>query len=312
MVRISIILAVAVFCLLTARAPDPRVRAALDALAEHVHQLDGDLDASYYCPMDPDVRAVAPGTCPRCGMTLVEGIPDIVEYPLDLGIDPPIPRVNEVTRLTFGLTDPRTLQPVRSFQVVHEKLYHIFLVSQDLSFFLHTHPERQPDEDFHLDVRLPKPGMYRVLSDVYPTGGTPQLITSTVFVGAGDTNSAPASLSTDVAPKDTENAHVELRITPGHVVARQRASLWFRLTPTEGLETYLGAWGHMLAASADLIDMMHAHPLSVADDRGAAAKDLEFSLAFPRAGMYRVWVQFQRAGTVNTVSFTIPVNEPDL
>ncbi len=27
-----------------------------------------------------------------------------------------------------------------------------------------------------------------------------------------------------------------------------------------GLERYLGAWGHMLLASSDLIDMMHEHP----------------------------------------------------
>jgi hypothetical protein len=161
MARIAVILAVAVFCVLNARTPDPRMRATVEALtATHTHQFDGNIDGSFYCPMDPDVRALRAGKCTRCGMTLVEGVPDIVEYPLDLKIEPPLPRPTDVTRLTFGLADPRTLQPVRRFEVVHEQLYHVFLVSQDLSFFLHTHPERQPDEDFHLDVRLPKPGMY--------------------------------------------------------------------------------------------------------------------------------------------------------
>lgn len=305
MVRIWIILAVAVFCVLTAQAPDPRVRAALDALSGHIHQLDANADVSYYCPMDPDVRSVRPGACTRCGMTLVEGAPDIIEYPLDLGIDPSPPRAGEVTRLTFGLTDPRTQQPVRRFEIVHERLYHLFVVSQDLSFFLHTHPEREPDEDFHLDVRLPKPGLYRVLSDFYPSGGTPQLITSTIIVPGGAALE-PASLDRDLSPKQTENAHVELQMIPDRAVAGARTSLRFRLTPLEGLETYLGAWGHMLAASGDLIEMIHGHPASTTDV-ASGAKELEFSMAFPRAGVYRVWVQFQRLGTVNTVAFNIPV-----
>jgi hypothetical protein len=307
MVRIAIILAVAVFCVLNARAPDPRMRAAVEALtATHTHRFDGNIDGTFYCPMDPDVRALGAGKCARCGMTLVEGVPDIVEYPLDLKLEPPLPRHTEVTRLTFALADPRTLQPVRRFEVVHEQLFHVFLVSQDLSFFLHTHPERQPDEDFHLDVRLPKPGMYRVLSDFYPSGGTPQLITNTVIVPGSELPLNIVSVQADVAPKQALNARVELTVTP-RAVAGERTALVFQLTPAEGLETYLGAWGHMLAVSADLIDMVHGHPFAAADTNGNSEKQLQFSMAFPRAGIYRVWMQFQRSGIVNTVAFNIPV-----
>ncbi len=41
-------------------------------------------NAVYVGPMDPDVRANAPGTCRRCGMALRAGIPDPVEFHLDL------------------------------------------------------------------------------------------------------------------------------------------------------------------------------------------------------------------------------------
>jgi len=95
-------------------------------------------------------------------------------------------------------------------------------------------------------------------------------------------------------------------VTP-RAVAGERTSLVFKLTPAQGLETYLGAWGHMLAASADLIDMVHGHPVAAADTNGSSEKQLQFSLAFPRAGVYRVWMQFQRSGIVNTVAFNIPV-----
>jgi hypothetical protein len=305
MIRIVIIVVAAAFALLAAREPDPRLRAALDALTPHVHEIEG-ADGGFYCPMDPDIRASKSGTCPRCGMNLVRGYPDLVEYPLDLQMTPPAPRPNEPTRLTFGLTDPRTSERARRFEVVHEKLYHVFVVSDDLSFFLHTHPERSADEDFHLDVKFPKPGMYRVLSDFYPSGGGPQLIVNTLFVPGVQSTSSLERVRRDLDPKQTENAHVELKIETS-AVAGARTLLRFKLSPAEGLEPYLGAWGHVLAASGDLVDMIHAHPLSATDDK--SGKDLAFNMAFPRSGIYRVWLQFQRQGVVNTAAFNIPVTE---
>ena len=312
MTRLWIILAVAVFCVVTATRPDPRVQAAIDALSEHSHQTEETADGAFYCPMEPSVRAVLPGRCPQCGMTLVAGAPDIVEYRLDLGIEPTVPRAGEVTRLKFGLLNPRSGQPARRFEVVHEQLYHVFVVSEDLSFFVHTHPERAIDEDFHLDLTFPKPGMYRVLSDFYPSDGTPQLITNTIIVPGGDAAAdvALASIEGDLAAKLTENARAELRLQPEHVRAREAVTMTVRVSPGNGMERYLGAWGHMLVASADLIDMIHNHPSGASDPSGGAYKDIAFTMVFPRAGVYRVWVQFQREGVVNTVAFDVPVEEP--
>jgi hypothetical protein len=59
---------------------------------------------------------------------------------------------------------------------------------------------------------------------------------------------------------------VELAITSGPAaVAGRNTSIRFKITPGDGLEKYLGAWGHMLAASDDLIDMMHTLRLSPTD-----------------------------------------------
>ena len=58
----------------------------------------------------------------------------------------------------------------------------------------------------------------------------------------------------------------------------------------------------MLVASSDLIDMMHEHPFLA--DGGLR---LEFELVFPRPGTYRIWMQFQSDGVVNTAHFDVPV-----
>ena len=87
--------------------------------------------------------------------------------------------------------------------------------------------------------------------------------------------------------------------------------MFFKLKPNDGIEPYLGAMGHMLAASSDLIDLMHTHPLYVTDPDEGAYKQIQFNLIFPRAGVYRVWTQFQRKGVVNTVVFDVPVKNLD-
>ena len=129
----------------------------------------------FTCPMDRDVRSKTPGKCPRCGMTLVAGIPEPVEYPVALQVEPPaIPSGRNIT-LEFRVSDPGTGAPVKQFEIVHEKLIHLFIVSQDLQYFAHLHPQLGGDAVFRLETSLPKPGTYRLLADFYPIGGTPQM-----------------------------------------------------------------------------------------------------------------------------------------
>jgi len=233
-------------------------------------------------------------------MKLVAGIPDPVEYHLDLTVSPTPPKPQQKVDLKFDVHDPWKNNTVKKFNVVHEKLFHAFIVSRDLQFFLHDHPTWEQDS-FHYAAVFPKPGMYRVLGDFYPEGATPQLITKTIFVTG--TEPPRVALKRDYSVKDAENLRVEFSTTPAQPVAGAEAQLRFTLSPADGFEKYLGAWGHMLAASDDLIDMMHTHPY-IAD----GGPQLEFHLLFPRARTYRVWVQFQRKGVVNTVHFDVPVS----
>jgi hypothetical protein len=260
------------------------------------------IDGVFICPMDPDVRSNNPGVCPRCGMKLKEGIPDPVEYHMDLSVKPRVPQVGAPAELIFSIHDPWKDRSVTKFQIVHEKLFHMFVVSEDMKVFVHDHPYLGEDGDFHYNIKFPKPGMYRLLGDFYPDGATPQLIAKTVLV-PGDPP-GPPQLTRDYSNKTTENMTVELVTDPPKPIAGSKTMMFFKVSPTEGFEKYLGAWGHMLAASDDLIDLIHTHPF-LAD----GGPNVQFNVVFPRAQMYRVWVQFQRAGVVNTAHFDIPVEE---
>jgi hypothetical protein len=261
--------------------------------------------------MDKDVKTGSPGKCPRCGMKLVANLPDPIEFLLDLRVTPRAPVVGQPATLEFRVRHPKTGQPVREFEIMHEKLIHAFLVSADLADFAHLHPERQTDGSFLLAVTFQRAVPYRVAVDFYPKGATPQFLTKTVFP-AGASLVAPPKLTPDLTPKQAENLAVELVTEPAQPIAGQETLLFFRVAPNDGLEPYLAAWGHLLAASDDLVDLMHDHPLYVdglppPDLRAPSPKQIQFNLIFPRERTYRVWVQFQRAGVVSTVAFTIPV-----
>jgi hypothetical protein len=271
-----------------------------------------DDDIEFVCPMDKDVRAKVPGKCPRCGMTLVAGIPDEHEYPVHITTKPRVLKAGEDVELKFRVENPVTEKPVREFEIMHEKLYHLFVVSQDTKFFVHTHPQVEADGSLTLSLKFPHPGLYRVLSDFYPKGGTPQLIASSVFVPGAGFKLEPAKLQPDLSPQHSENLDVELTTDPPQPIAGFKTLMFFKLKPNEGIEQYIGAWGHMLAASSDLIDLIHTHPFLVTDPiENGGYKQVQFNLIFPRAGIYRVWIQFQRKGVVNTVAFNIPVKTLD-
>jgi hypothetical protein len=242
----------------------------------------------FVCPMDRDVRTLAPGKCPKCGMALVAGLPDPVEYPVDL-------KLGRDGLMTFRMLEPKTGKPVTHFLEVHEKLFHLFLVSKDLRYFAHEHPVMQPDGSFTFASKLPGGGQYRLLCDFYPEGGTPQLVSKTIIL--------PGGLVVAAAAHDPNNMEASLVMEPSKPIAGMKTMLFFKLNPADGLQPYLGAWGHMLAASADLIDMIHVHPAF-----GEGGSTVQFNVIFPRAGNYKLWVQFQRLGMVNTLEFIVPVS----
>ncbi len=225
---------------------------------------------------------------------------------MDLHVTPAAPRPGETAHMEFMVRNPWNRLPVTKFQPVHEKLFHLFVVSQDLQFFAHEHPDFRKDGRFGADLAFPGTGLYRMLADFYPDGGTPQLAVKTLIVPGKSQNAA--TLVRDYAAKEGANLRVELVTDPPQPIAGTKTMLFFRATPAEGLEPYLGAWGHMLAASDDLIDLIHEHPFLAEGSPQTQFKEIQFNLIFPRARTYRLWVQFQRQGVVNTARFDVPVS----
>ena len=75
--------------------------------------------------------------------------------------------------------------------------YHLFVLSRDTAVFMHEHPVREADGVFALDVTLPKPGHYVLISDFFPIGGSGQVLTTPIVTAGfdGDVFAAVPTLS---------------------------------------------------------------------------------------------------------------------
>ena len=290
----------------------------------------------YICPMDPEVESFRPGNCPKCGMALVldpasapvatpakgSGPGPSQPYIVELQTTPDPTAVGEPVRLQFTLLHPVRRTPIRNLAVVHERRYHLFVLSADLDHYEHTHPTQQPDGTWVIDVTLPKAGHYMLLSDFQPVGAKGQVVPTWIATAGatGDHTSAVVALTPDTnLSKRLDGMTMSLELPPGGLVAGKPVEFRHQVvdqqsgTPVTDLEPYLGAFGHTLVMSADTKHYVHTHPAEhfhAGDKDAHGGPTLTLTAVFPVAGVYRVWTQVQRGGKVSTFTFTIPVGQP--
>jgi hypothetical protein len=109
--------------------------------------------------MHPDYTLDIAGTCPRCGMALVRATPfDVRDYGFEFTTTPASRASREKAQWRFKFSS-RHGSAGTKFEPVHERQYHLFVISQDMEHFQHIHPEEQPDGTWTIDVTLPKAGI---------------------------------------------------------------------------------------------------------------------------------------------------------
>ena len=144
-------------------------------------------------------------------------------------------------------------------------------------------------------MTLPKPGYYKVLSDFMPSGGSSQFIARPLVTAGytGDLDGDSAHLVPDTVRTRRSTATSRRRSTYDPPVIRRRP-VWpphFHLTdtatgrPITDLQTYLGAFGHTLIMSEDMVEYVHSHPAR--HHRGRMTTAARRSSGFLRAPISR-------------------------
>jgi hypothetical protein len=232
-------------------------------------------------------------------------------YWLDVSADPAAVVPNRPTTLRLMVRDRATNAVVSRFDEMHERLLHLFVVSSDLTFFDHVHPQPAKDGSFEIAMTFPKPGAYRLIADLLPTAAMPQTLQHTIVTAGPSTRAASNAPVMAAELLEASDGGVRARLGPNNMRVGDDSHVVLELAdatsgePVTDVERYLGAWGHMLVASTDLADIVHSHPLI--EETVAGGPTITFQTMFARAGWYRVWAQVQRRGRLLTFGFTVRV-----
>ncbi len=188
---------------------------------------------------------------------------------------------------------------VRDFDVTHEKRMHLIIARRDLTGFQHLHPEMGADGTWRTAVTLPDAGSYRLFADFSYKGEAVTLATDLRVDGKADLKPLPAPQPTAVS-----DGGYDVRLDATGAKAGEESELRYTITrdgrPIQ-TEPYLGAGGHLVALREGDLAFLHVHPTE--DGAGVG-----FAATFPTPGRYRLFLQFQHEGRVQTVAFTQQVS----
>jgi Domain of unknown function (DUF4396) len=207
--------------------------------------------------------------------------------------------------LRFRIVDSSG-QPVRTFEVEHEKRMHLIVARRDLTGFQHLHPELASDGTWSTPVTIAEAGRYRVFADFKHGGRNETLAADLVVDGSADHRPLPPP-SEIARTGDGYEVGID-----GEAASGREADLRFTVRKageTIAVEPYLGAGGHLVALREGDLAYLHVHPTGHAEGGEHGTGSVAFATEFPSPARYRLFLQFKHEGRVHTAAFTRHVDE---
>ena len=287
--------------------------------------------------MNPADAARTDGTTDTGNVKPVEttgGAP--ATFRAELKAEPSEIKAGEVGALIITIKDASGAA-TRDLSIVHEKPMHLLVISKDLNEFYHLHPEPQADGSYRVAHTFPNGGDYKLYVDYTPKDGA-QIVDQIPLTVRGNPRAVVALKEDRSNTKTVDGLRVTMKpdkalragqeLTLDFAVADERTN-----KPLTDLQPYLGALAHFVIISEDGADFLHAHPMEKtvttaqhgdghdamphahgdearpggANATKPSASEVSAHTTFPRAGLYKVWAQFQRGGRVSTVPFVVRV-----
>jgi hypothetical protein len=188
-------------------------------------------------------------------------------------------------------------RPVTAFEPEQTKLMHFYLVRSDLTGFQHVHPTMAADGTWTAPLATAAPGAYRAYTQ-FVVKGTDEVLSQPLTVPGDDTKAAlPAPSATTSVDGYT------LTVGGDQPMAGMTHRLTVSVTkdgqPVTDLQPYLDTDAHVTAFHATDGAFAHLHP------QGRTGSTLTFEAMLPKAGAWRLFIQFQTAGILHTAALTV-------
>ena len=219
---------------------------------------------------------------------------------------PAVPNV--AGNVDFTVLDRRG-EPVREFDVAHEKQLHLIAVRADGAHYQHLHPTLDAASGrWSVPVTWPEAGTYRVYADFTATGAKGSTaLTRTVQVDG-------ASVAQRREPTRTAQVDGFTATLSGDLASGGSRDLTVTITrngaPVTGLEPYPGAYGHRVALREGDLAYLHVHATGEEPRPGATSgPDIGFAAEVPTVGRYLLYLDFQVDGVVRTAQFVVDAGQ---
>ena len=215
-----------------------------------------------------------------------------------------VPEAGRPSELTLRLKDQEG-RPIVRLETVHQKKLHFLIMSRDLDFFAHEHPELKDGGELTLTFTFPRAGEYVLFGDYKPEGGRSTVSSARISVQGSGGMKDP-----DLKKDDLTHAK---RIGVFEVKLNQMlhgadSMLTFTITregrPVSDLRPYLGAMGHLVIVDPAATSLLHSHPL----DSGQPGM-VSFHTTLPSKGLFKLWAEFRPEGTPLRVDFVIEADQ---
>ncbi len=279
---------------------------------------------SFRCPMNCEKGKTydKEGNCPICGMKLehFDGVDNGLTYKMHFSSAPAT--VESGSAATFSFTPKVVGKETEAvpLDLQHEKKIHLIVVSNDLSYFEHIHPEYQADGSYqikvldknknyadgagHNETRFATGGDYILFADYLPSGGSHQV--EKIKLNVKGTPKPVITYNADKLLGTSDKFSVQLEVDGGKLVTGKQIHIAGKVmkdgkeVDVNSLENYLGAKAHMVVISLNDKEYLHVHP----DVEGGK---FDLHTTFKKAGIHRGWIQFKSEGKVHTVDFVLNV-----
>ncbi|AFZ23508.1 hypothetical protein Cylst_1208 [Cylindrospermum stagnale PCC 7417] len=216
---------------------------------------------------------------------------------------------NQPTPLVIDIRDSAG-KAVSKFDTFQEKLMHLIVVREDLASFDHVHPDYKGNGRFEVNASFPTPGSYTLISDYKPSGNKESV--SLMKLTIPGSTPLPKDLEKFEKTKILSSTKVNLTPADKTIKAGKEVTLKFDIKdaknnqPIKDLQPYLGEKGHLVIIKSSspltVSDYIHAHAL-----KDTPEGQVQFMTKFPQAGTYKIWMQFNRNGKINTADFWVNV-----
>jgi hypothetical protein len=258
-----------------------------------------------------------------------ESLTEISErFSLEMQTAPDEVKAGKPVELTFIVKDDKGLV-VRDLEIFHEKPMHLIIVSDDLAEFYHLHPEMQKDGSFKVSMTFPNGGNYKLYSEFRPKKIKKEILKILDLKVSGDRREKVELNPDEKLDKFVDGLRVSMK-REGKLIAGQPTTLKYKILdpqtnkPVGDLENYLGKVAHFVVINSNLNEFLHSYAFWAGthqrhthhDHQNHSSKDeimgtdedaIMMEVTFPKEGIYKIWMEFQRNGKVTTVPFVVEV-----